>query len=136
MLPTFRRFTISDYPSAPDWLSRLFSPLNLFAEQTVQTLNKNLTLGQNVQGQKFSTSFKIGAAGEFPTQTFGYTGGGQPTCCMLGQISRTDASTPITTAVSVNSWYLNLNSNPPQVVIESVVGLTNSASYNATFVVL
>jgi len=56
MLPTFRRFTQSDIPSAPNWISNVFGPLNTFCEQTVQVLNRNLIIGENVQGQKFTAS--------------------------------------------------------------------------------
>lgn len=139
MLPVFRRFTQQDVPNAPNWFSNIFTPLNTFCEQTVQTLNKNLTLGTNVQGQKFSVSFTT--AHDYKTQhtftpiTLQYTGGGQPTCCMIGSIVRTDG-TLITNAVSINSWFLNINKNPAIVTINYIAGLENSTRYTINVVVL
>ena len=135
MLPTFRRFTQSDVPTAPNWISNVFNPLNVFCEQTVQALNKNLTIGQNVQGQKFSTSITTDGSGVFKPVTFQYSGGGQPDCCFIGQLSRDD-NVLITTASSITSWFLNINTNPYTVTISYVAGLAVSTRYNITFVVL
>lgn len=138
MLPVFRRFSVGDYPTAPDWLGQMFNPLNTFAETTVQNLNKNLVIGTNVQGQKFSTSFTTTAGyatGEFTTITFAYTGGGQPDCCLVGRINNDDG-TLITDPVTVTDWFLNLNRSPFQVTIGYVAGLQPSTRYNVTFVVL
>ena len=57
-LPVFRRFSIADIPSAPSWLESVFPPLNLFCEGTINALTKNLVIGQNVQGGKYSTQIK------------------------------------------------------------------------------
>jgi len=135
MLPTFRRFTQSDVPTAPNWIGQVFNPLNVFCEQTVQTLNKNLTIGQNVQGQKFSTSVTTDGSSAFNPVTFQYTGGGQPNCCFIGQILRADG-TLITSPMSITSWFLNINTNPYTVTINYIAGLSASTKYNITFVVL
>jgi hypothetical protein len=135
MLPTFRRFTISDYANAPDWAAQMFNPLNIFCEQTVTTLNKNLQFGQNVQGQKFSTRFTTDSGGSNPVITFAYTGGGQPNCCFIGKLEREDGVL-IAQPYSIGKWYLNINTNPYQVTIERIVGLVSTCTYNVTFVVL
>jgi hypothetical protein len=135
MIPVFRRFSISDYPKAPEWLANMFGPLNVFAETTVTTLNKNLTIGQNVQGLKFTTPVTTDGAGLISPVVFQYTGGGQPNCCLIGQIRKSDG-TAITAAYAITDWYLNLNSNPFSVVINKIVGLDPSTRYEMTFLVL
>lgn len=138
MLPVYRRFSIQDYAKAPDWLGQLFQPLNLFSETTVQTLNKNLLIGENVQGQKYTTTFTTPAdylTGGFQQITFTYTGGGQPDCCLVGSITRSDGL-PILFPVTSPGWSLNNNTNPFTVVINYVAGLDPSIIYTATFLVL
>ena len=136
-LPVFRRFSVSDVPSAPNWIGNVFGPLNTFCEQTVQVLNKNVVIGENVQGMKYTTSFTT--LSTYPTTftpiTFQYSSGGQPNCCMIGQISRADG-TVITTPAMVTSWYLNINTSPYTVTINYISGLTASVKYNITFIVI
>jgi hypothetical protein len=138
MLPVFRRYSIADYPKAPEWLGQFFQSLNLFSETTVQTLNKNLLIGQNVQGMKYTTSFTTSAdydSGVFQPIQFSYTGGGQPDCCLLGNIVRQD-TLPNQFQITVSDWFLNINANPFRVTINYVAGLLPSTAYTATFLVL
>jgi len=137
-LPVFRRFSVQDIPNAPDWVTNITQPLNLFCETTVSALNKNLTVGENVQGQKYTVSFATDAGyttGSFPTIGFQYTGGGQPNCCIVGQIVRNDGQ-PILTAVSVSNWSLNINVAPAQVIVNYIAGLENSTKYTMTLLVI
>tara|TARA_R110000868_G_scaffold246118_3_gene502769 strand:+ start:116 stop:535 length:420 start_codon:yes stop_codon:yes gene_type:complete len=137
-IPVFRRFTQGDIPNAPNWVGNITGPLNVFCEQTVQAFTKNLTIGQNVQGQIFATSFTTPAGyagGTFTPITVSYTGGGRPTCCLIGQLDRDDG-TAILTATAITSWTLNINSSPAQIQINYVAGLVASKKYNLTFIVL
>lgn len=136
--PVFRRFSISDYPTADSWVETMFSPLNVFCEQTVSNLTKNLSIGQNVQGQKFSTSFTTPsdyATGGFTKITFQYTGGGTPNCFLIGSISRTDG-TAILTPVTITSAFSNINVSPLQVTINYIAGLAADTKYNITLLAL
>jgi len=135
MLPVFRRFSTGDFPTAPDWLANLFNPLNTFAETTVTTLNKNLVVGQNVQGQKYSTSFRTDAFELFSPITFRYTGGGQPDCCLIGNITKSDGTT-IGNPVAITGWNLNINTNPFTVSITNMSVLDADTQYNVTFLVI
>ena len=133
-LPVFRRFSIADMPSAPSWINAIIGPLNIFCEQTVQNLNKNLTIGANVQGQKFSTSFTTVATyitGDFTPITFQYNGGGQPNCLLLGSISG-GSLTPI----SITNWTLNINTSPYEVTVNYIAGLAASTRYNVVFLAI
>ena len=138
-LPVFRRFSQADVPTAPNWIQQVFGPLNIFCEQTVQILNKNLVIGENVQGMKYTTSFTTlstyMSASDFSPITFNFTSGGQPNCCMIGQISRADGVV-ITTPSMVTSWFLNINQNPALVTINFIAGLAANTKYNITFVVI
>lgn len=137
MLPIFRRFSRADIPNAPNWIDNVLTPLNSFCEQTVQALNKNLVIGENVQGMKYTAEFTTLStyATTFSPITYRYTGGGRPNCCMIGQISKTDG-TLITTPASITDWYLNVNTSPYTVTINYIGGLSPSTKYNITLVVL
>ena len=137
-IPTFRRFSVADYPTAPNWLGGVFGPLNLFCEQTVSGLNKNLAIGQNVQGQKFTTTFTTLSnytTGGWNTINFAYNGSGAPDCLLIGNISRVDGTT-ILTPITITDWQLSTDTIPFQVMIKYIAGLSNSTKYNITFLAL
>lgn len=48
-LPTVRRILAEKFPSLK-WMPELLDPLNSFIEQTVQALNRQLTVDQNMAG--------------------------------------------------------------------------------------
>jgi hypothetical protein len=138
MLPVFRRFSVADIPTAPNWITSILNPLNLFCETTVESLNKNLVIGTNVQGQKYTTSFTTlatYAAGDFTPITFQYTGGGQPNCLLLGSITRDDGVS-ITTPVFISMWKANINKTPLQVQINYIAGLDPSVKYTVVFLAI
>ena len=138
-LPVFRRFSQADVPTAPNWINNILAPLNVFCEGTVSNLNKNLTIGANVQGQKYSTSFTTAAdyttANTFPSITFVYTSNGQPNCLLIGSLTRNDG-TLITTPYSITSWQANINVNPIQITVFFIAGLADSTGYTVTLVAL
>jgi hypothetical protein len=138
MIPTFSRFTISDIPKAPDWIGYVFQKLNLFCEQTVATLTRNLSIGENVQGQKFTFTVSTPsdyATGGFNRVTLQYTGGGQPTCAVVGRIVDSTGDVILTSPV-VTNWQLNLNVNPSTVVIDYISGLAADRRYTINLLVL
>jgi hypothetical protein len=109
----------------------------VFCETTTQTLNKNLTIGENVQGQKASITFTTGSGSPyaFPIQKFRYTGGGIPNCCLIGRVQRADLQM-ITDPITITSWYLDLNTNPYTVVIDYIAGLAADTKYTITLLVI
>jgi hypothetical protein len=138
MLPVFRRFSTADIPTAPNWINNILNPLNVFCETTVQSLNKNLVIGTNVQGQKYTTTFTTlatYAVGDFTPITFQYTGGGQPNCLLLGNITRADGAA-ILLPVMVSNWMLNLNTNPFTLTVKYIAGLDPSVKYNVVFLAI
>lgn len=137
MLPVFRRLNQQDIPTAPNWLAYIFNNLNLFGEQVVNTLNKNLVIGENVQGQKFSVTFTTSPTyvmGDFTPLVLSYTGGGTPTCLVLGHTLKAD-NTPVGNfSVSVADWSLNINKKPATITINYISGLANSTKYTVNMV--
>jgi hypothetical protein len=132
LIPVFRRFARSDIPTAPNWVEVIFNPLNVFCEQTTNALNKNLTFGQNVQGQKYAVQFD--ADGFVPIK-LAYTGGGQPTVLLIGQIYKVD-NTPITTSIQILDWELNINKQPFQIQLNKLSNLEAGKQYKMTLVAL
>lgn len=137
-LPTFRRFNKSDFPASPNWFNNIFDSLNAYCEQTNSLLDQGLTIGQNVQGQKFSITFTTSASyssGNFTPLTYSYTGGGKPNCLMIGQINRVDRVS-ITSPVSITDWTMNTNKSPYLITINYIAGLAANTQYNVTMVII
>jgi len=138
MIPYLKRLLKGDYTEAGPWLTDLLVPLNEMFLSINTTLNKNLVIGENVQGQKFSFTFTTDAAyatGTFTPITFTYNGHGKPNCCLVGQVTESTGAT-LLTPVAVTNWQLNINKNPYQVVINYVAGLSANTTYTIQFVVL
>jgi hypothetical protein len=137
-LPVFRRFSIQDVPDAPNWIEQIITPLNLFCETTVNSLNKNLTVGENVQGAVYSTTFTTltdYTTGTFTPIIFSYNGGGQPKSVIIGNLNRVDGEL-ILTPFALTSWNLNINTSPFKVNIVYIAGLLPAVKYNVTFFVV
>lgn len=47
-LPTIKRISKEDLKGSPEWVSALITPLNAFMENVYSTLNKNITLDENI----------------------------------------------------------------------------------------
>ena len=138
MIPVYRRLSISDIPSAPSWVGYMFNIVNTFAEQVIQLFTKNLIIGENVQGMKYTTQFATSAtyaAGDFQSIIYNYTGGGQPNCLLIGSINESTGAV-ILTPVSITNWSLNINVDPPQIVINYIAGLAVSKRYDIVIVAL
>lgn len=137
-LPVFRRFTVQDIPTAPNWIQNVLNPLNVFCEGTVANLNKNLTIGENVQGQKFSTTFATPAdyaSGGFTPMTFLYTSNGQPNCLLIGSLTNIDGSM-LLLPYSITAWSANINVSPIRISVNYIAGLTYSTKYKVTILAL
>jgi hypothetical protein len=137
-LPVFRRFNTYNVDQPPAWLDDVFDPLNTFCEQTVNLLDKNLIIGDNVQGMKYTYTFNTlptYTTGGFSPIIFNYTSNSQPSCAVVGKVVKS-TGIPMLTAVTVSDWTVNLNKSPYQIVINYVTGLENSATYTITFLIL
>jgi hypothetical protein len=138
MIPTFRRFTLSDFPNAPDWASQLFNPLNIFCEQTVSTFDRNLVIGENIQGMKYSATFITPTnytTGGFNKFIFDFKSNGIPNSILVGKIARED-NARILSPVTVTDWILNTNQNPFSIEIRYIAGLLPNVRYSINLVVL
>ena len=134
MLPVFMRLSSRDTPTAPNWMEIVYSKLNLVLEGTITSLG-NLTIGENVQGMKYTTTFTTLSdytSGGFIPILFNYTGVGQPSCLVIGRVVGVTPLNPI----SINSWALNTARLPSQVSVNYIAGLSNSTKYTITFLFL
>jgi len=135
-VPEFRRFLREDFKEAPNWIERLFIPLNLFLEQTYTLVNKNLTIGDNISGKWFTTSFSTGASyttGAFEPILIPWDVSKSCEAVIVGYVREaSDSYTVITNAVSVD-W---LQISASQVRVNYIAGLQNSKKYNAKFLLL
>ena len=84
---------------------------------------------------KYICPYGYSSSNTFTPITFNYTSNGQPTCCLIAQVSRTDGNL-ITTPVCITNWYLNINTNPYTITINFITGLTDNTQYDINFVVL
>jgi len=136
-LPVFRRYSIADMPTAPNWVNNLLNPLNVFSDGVIQSLG-NLSIGENVQGMKYKTSFFTPtdySSGGFTPINFAYTGKGTPTCILIGHLMPTDGTVNIS-PFSITQQTINLNVKPIQITIAYIAGLNTNVTYEVSFVVL
>jgi hypothetical protein len=133
----FRRVAIEDMKGAPDWVSVIINPVNLFMEQCSALINGRLTFGSNVSGMVNTTTFTTPstyATGGFNAFSFNFTGKARPSACIIGSITQTSPSAVILTPTAVQ-WSFNNAVNPPQVNILYVAGLLPNTTYSLTLVV-
>ena len=129
-LPLIKRILKEDLPEAPDWVTRLLYPLNLFFENVYNALDGNITFGENIESQSkqitFTTSSTYdGSQANFETISFPNELRRAPNGLILLQITQIEGTfTSITTAPFVN--WLNVNNI---INIYLITGLTASKSY-------
>jgi len=101
-------------------------------------LNKVIVIGENIQGQKFTTTFTTitgYTSGSFQPITFNYVNQGQPNCLVIGNIYRDDG-VRILTPVAITDWSLNINKSPANVNINYIAGLAANVTYHITVLAL
>lgn len=133
----YRRIAIEDMKGAPDWVSVIINPVNLFMEQSSALTNGRLTFGSNVSGMVNVSSFTTPPdylTGGFNSFSFNFTGKARPNACLIGSITQTSPVANIINATSVQ-WTYNNSVNPTQVNINYVAGLQPAAQYSITLVV-
>lgn len=132
-LPTQRRLSKEDFPSAPDWFDRAISVLNSFMRDVYAALNGQLTFGQNVAGMLKEFKLVAGAAAANNTFTFTHDLKKKPEGVTIQQLTAVSGNySPVTSAVSL-SWRLNDNQ---EIVIDAITGLTNGTTYNIRVLVI
>lgn len=117
-----------DFPDAPNWITNLLYPIQLFFNNITNALQNNLTLQDNISCVINQITMTAGATDANNTAQFRYTLGRVPVE-MSCYATRTDGVYDI--IYPQVSWNL-VNAN---IVINGIKGLTPSVQYNLTFVV-
>lgn len=127
-IPITQQIQRTDFPEAPDWISKLLYPLQLFMTTVVSALTNQLTYQDNFSCAINQLTFVAGATPALNTFSFIWPYGRQPVELVM-HVTRTDGTyTPI---YPVPSWNLIGGS----IFVNGIQGLTNGVSYNITSVV-
>jgi hypothetical protein len=129
--PVASRLLAEDFQDAPSWLSRLFSTLNRFMEQTIAVLDGGISFGDNILARRFSTSFTTTGTyvdGDFLPISFSWIAPVLPLAVLVVQVINSDG-TPFLGSVGTPQWrYSNGAIN-----ITYIPGLDNNVKYNVSF---
>lgn len=135
-LPQIQRILREDIPDAPEWVSKLLSPLNLFIDSVYSGLNKNITHDENLDVQirdlSFTTVSTYTPGGDFDAISFkrGTKNKAKGVILLDIRIDQ-DYFSPITSATTL-SWQ-EINGN---IKIEFITGLANSTKYTGKVMVI
>jgi len=137
-LPIIKKVLKEDLKTAPAWIDALLYPLNTFMEGVYYALDKQLTIGDNINSFFKTVSFTT--KGTYRTAT-PLTDGwevlkitskitGKPQAVLIGQIINVTDYKPITTNITCDWSYLN-----GQILINYMTGLVAANKYTITFLI-
>jgi hypothetical protein len=119
-LPPIQRLVTEDFPEQKKWLGKLLQPLNQFMESIYSTLNKNITIADNLAADIRT----IELDGTFPVN-LSWSLTAKPIAVVVGDCYKSSgASMTLTSAVQVQ-WQFNQSG---QLQIDAIAGVTPSAS--------
>ncbi len=131
-LPPIKVIRREDVRDAPDWITLLLYPLNLFMTAVYLALNKGLTFDDNIISQKQKFTITAGATAINNTASFLLHMNKKPEYLLLGDVvARTGNYAPIGAAVFVEWTFDGTHVN-----ITSVTGLTNGTIYDFSVLIL
>jgi hypothetical protein len=88
-IPQIRRLLVEDFMEQKDWISKLFIPLNNFMDGTFGTLNRGVTLRQNMAADlKVVTVNRVPTAADYIGLPWSIPQ--KPISLHIGRIVRTD----------------------------------------------
>ena len=123
-LPPIKRLTKEDMKEAPSWIDRLLSPLNQFLDSVYRALNGQITFGDNITAQRFTTELTAGAAATNNTFKFTPTLNKRPEFLIWKVYEKDVNYTAIGSAVWIDWHY-----DGDFVQISAITGLTDTKSY-------
>lgn len=132
-IPDLKRFNEGDFPGAPSWFPTFIGTLNTFMEQVVLILDRNTSIGENVTGRYFATSFKTRtdyATGGFNPINISWPFSVKPNAVLVVQVLKTDG-TLILNPVSLQ-WIFGSNG----ISVKYVAGLDAATNYTINFLCL
>jgi len=127
-IPVITSLNRQDFPDAPDWISKLLYPLQLFMDTVLNAMRNQLTLQDNFSCIVKQFSITAGALDTNNTFSFPANLGRQIAEVNAYCTNANGSYTPVYPQVSWN--YIN-----GQVVINGIKGLTNGITYNFTITV-
>ena len=128
-VPILQQYNRADFPDAPDWITKLLYPLQLFQSFVVQALTSQLSLQDNISCVINTQTITAGATDVANATSFQWTLGRQPVILTV-HAQRTDGTNEIIYPQA--SWLLGNNA----ITINAVTGLTNGKQYTLTFLVI
>lgn len=136
--PEFKRLSVQDFKNPPEFIPKLINPFNTFAEQCVQTYDKQFDYS-NFNGDLIELTFTTpnnyssGANFNFNPITFNVTPR-SPKKCEIGQIRISGqnqllfGNKPV--VFPVGGWVSTQNN---QITVQYICGLEPSITYNIVF---
>lgn len=128
-IPVIQQLQRSDFPDAPDWISKLLYPLQLFMTSVIGALTNQLTVQDNFAVATNYLTFVAATSSDLNKFQFIWPYTRQPVALWI-HATRTDGTFPA--IYPVPSWNL-VNGN---ILVNGIQGLTNGISYNLTTVVI
>jgi len=128
LVPKLSRITREELQDAPNWVSRLITPINLFFSQTWNCL-QNLTVGQNIIGTFANISVETSAtysSGEFPRTFVQWNFKKSVEGVWIAQCRNAEGNIVVNTTPITVDWV----QTPNGIQILYVTGLTDSTKYN------
>ena len=119
----------TDFPDAPNWISKLLYPLQLFQTLVVSALTNQLTIQDNLSAVVNSLTFVAAASADLNKFQFIWPYSRQPVALWM-HVTRTDGTYP--TIYPVPSWNLVTGN----IMINGIQGLTTGVSYQIQTVVM
>lgn len=127
-IPIQQQLSRQDFPDAPNWLSDLLYPLNLFMTIVVNALRNQLTVQDNMSCVINDLTLVAKATANLNTFSFLWELNRQPLELTM-HVTRSDGT--YESIYAVPSWNLVGNS----IQINGIQGLTNTVSYKIITVV-
>lgn len=128
--PSIQRFYSDDYKEAPTWFKSTFlNTLNLFVFPTYNALNKNLTVGQNLN-QGYETITVTGdSTPTNNTASFLSPIQGDPTGVTVVNVQVIDTATPVFPTAAIQAFF---TFDGTSINIGSITGLSAGVVYQIT----
>lgn len=127
-IPVVQQLQRTDFPEAPNWISKLLYPLQLFMTTVITALTNQLTLQDNVSCVINQLTFSAAPTADANVFQFTWPFPRQPVSLLM-HVTRTDGTTP--SIYPVPSWNL-VGGN---IVVNGVEGLTSGVQYQIVTVV-
>lgn len=128
--PSIQCFYADDFKDAPDWFKKRFlNTLNLFVFPTYNALNKNLTVGENLNQGYVTVSLTGSSTPTNNTVSFLSPIQGNPTGVDVVNVQITGTSTPSYPASAIQVFW---SFDGTSINVGAITGLTDTVNYQLT----